>query len=117
MRVKQAGLLLCRQTLRLAVTRLEGRLGVRATTASVHSLNMKCAITRSDKYSKNQIKPQGLQPCRAQAAVNTVPEPELVRMRSRWLACSPNTRNRIILIQQQEPSGSEARESWVRGRE
>jgi hypothetical protein len=28
-------------------------------------------------------------------------------MRSRWLVCSPNTRIRIILIQQPEPSGSE----------
>jgi hypothetical protein len=32
----------------------------------------------------------------AQAAVNTVPEPKSVRMRSRWLALSPNTIIQII---------------------
>jgi hypothetical protein len=48
----------------------------------------------------NQIKLPALQPCRAQAAVNTVPQPNLVKMRSRWLAYRPNTRIRIILIQQ-----------------
>jgi hypothetical protein len=43
-------------------------------------------------------------------AVNTVTQPKLVRMRSRWLAYCPNTRIRIIPIQQPEPSGSEAGE-------
>jgi hypothetical protein len=54
-----------------------------------------------------------LQPSRAQAAVNTVPKPKLVRMRSRWLVYRPNTLTRIILIQQPEPSGGEAGESRV----
>jgi hypothetical protein len=57
-----------------------------------------------------------LQPWRAQATINAVPQPKLVRMRSRWLACSPNTRIRIVLVQQPEPSGSEAGESRVRNR-
>jgi hypothetical protein len=35
-------------------------------------------------------------------------------MRSRWLAYRPNTRNRIILIEKPEPSGSELREARVR---
>jgi hypothetical protein len=34
-----------------------------------------------------KTKPPTLQPWRAQAAVNTVPYPKLVGMRSRWLAC------------------------------
>jgi hypothetical protein len=58
-----------------------------------------------------------LQPCRPQAAVNAVPQPKSVRMRSRWLAYRLNPRFRIILIQQPEPSGSEAGEyhGWETG--
>jgi hypothetical protein len=37
-------------------------------------------------------------------------------MRSRWLAYRPNTLILILLIQQPEPSGSEAGESRVRNR-
>jgi hypothetical protein len=37
-------------------------------------------------------------------------------MKSRWLACCLNTLILIILIQQPEPSGNEAGESWVRNR-
>jgi hypothetical protein len=37
-------------------------------------------------------------------------------MRSRWLVYRLNTLILIILIQQPEPSGSEAGESWVRNR-
>jgi hypothetical protein len=44
-----------------------------------------------------------------------VPQPNLVCMRSRWLACCLST-ILIILIQQPEPSGSEARESRVRNK-
>jgi hypothetical protein len=57
-----------------------------------------------------------LQPWRAQAAIHTVPQPKLVRMRSRWLVYRLNTLILIILIQQPEPSGSEAGESRVRDR-
>jgi hypothetical protein len=67
--------------------------------------------------SHKQTKPLALQPWREQAAVNTVPEPKLVRKRSRWLASRPNTRIRNILIQQPEPSGSEVGEyhGWETG--
>jgi hypothetical protein len=67
---------------------------------------------------KNQTKtkPLALQPWQVQAAVNTVPLPKFVQMRSRWLAYSPNTSIQIILIQQPEPSGREIRESQVRNR-
>jgi hypothetical protein len=34
--------------------------------------------------------------------------PEVVHLRSRWLACSPNTTLQIILTQQSEPSGCKA---------
>jgi hypothetical protein len=37
-------------------------------------------------------------------------------MRSRWLVCHLKTLIVIILIQQPEPSGSEAGEAWVRNR-
>jgi hypothetical protein len=57
-----------------------------------------------------------LQHGQAQAAVNTVPLPKLVRMRSRWLDCCLNTLILIILIQQPQPSGSEVGESRVRNR-
>jgi hypothetical protein len=65
-------------------------------------------------YNKQSV---ALQPWQAQAAANTVPQPKLMRMRSRWLAYCPNTRIRIILIQQPEPSGSEAGEyhGWETG--
>jgi hypothetical protein len=49
-----------------------------------------------------------LEPWRVLTAVNTAPRPELVSMRSRQLACC------LVLIQQPEPSGSEAGKSGVR---
>jgi hypothetical protein len=52
-----------------------------------------------------------LEPWWVQAAINMVPQHKLVRMRSRWLASRFNTLILIILIQQPEPSGSEAGES------
>jgi hypothetical protein len=57
-----------------------------------------------------------LQPRQAQAAINSVPLPKLMQMRSRWLAYHLNAHILIILIQQPEPSGIEAGETWVRNR-
>jgi hypothetical protein len=48
--------------------------------------------------------------------LNTGPLPKLVRMRSGWLVYRPNTLIRIFLIQQPEPSVSEAGELEVRNR-
>jgi hypothetical protein len=62
------------------------------------------SMTRSAAKKKTP----SLQPWRAQAAVNTVPQPDLVYLRNRWLTCCHNTGFRISLIQQPEPSVSEA---------
>jgi hypothetical protein len=77
---------------------------------SILATYSECRHTKFDSKWHLLTHSEALQPWRAQAAVNTVPEPDLVYLRRRWLTCCHNTFCRVSLIQQPKPSGSEAGE-------